>query len=166
MYKYEDIIRKKLIEFKFDGKAHLYKTFGEMIYTKQLINFIKNFDIIIPVPISRKRMKERGYNQSELVIKYVIKKLKQENIKVNINLEKQCLYKIKNIKAQSTMKTAKERQNNIKGAYVVKNKNKILGKNIIIFDDIFTTGSTANECAKALKYSGARKIGIITIAKD
>lgn len=118
--------------------------------------------MIIPVPISKKRMKERGYNQSLLILKYLLQKNKLNNI----YLEDKILYKVKNIKPQSSMKTKQDRINNIKGVYEVKNNLKIKNKRIIIFDDIFTTGSTVNECAKIVKQAGAEKIGVITIAKD
>ena len=75
------------------------------------------------------------------------------------------LLKIVNNKVQSTL-TKRERELNVKNVYKVAEEQKIVNKNIIIFDDIYTTGNTVNECAKVLKESGANKIGILTIAKD
>ena len=75
------------------------------------------------------------------------------------------LLKIKNTANQSLL-NKEQRQENLKNAYEVKNKEYISNKNILIFDDIYTTGSTANECSKMLVEAGARSIGILTIAKD
>ena len=161
-FEYKGIIRDKIINYKFNEKSYLYKTFAELIISIEFEKFIKEYDMIIPVPISKKRMKERGYNQSLLILKYLLQKNKLNNI----YLEDKILYKVKNIKPQSSMKTKQDRINNIKGVYEVKNNLKIKNKRIIIFDDIFTTGSTVNECAKILKKAGAEKIGVITIAKD
>ena len=161
-FEYKGIIRDKIINYKFNEKSYLYKTFAELIISIEFEKFIKEYDMIIPVPISKKRMKERGYNQSLLILKYLLQKNKLNNI----YLEDKILYKVKNIKPQSSMKTKQDRINNIKGVYEVKNNLKIKNKRIIIFDDIFTTGSTVNECAKIVKQAGAEKIGVITIAKD
>ena len=59
-----------------------------------------------------------------------------------------------------------KRKQNVKNAFLVKNEEKILNKKVLIFDDIFTTGSTAFECSKVLSKSGIKEIGILTIAKD
>ena len=121
---------------------------------------MRKYDIILIVPISKQRKKSRGYNQSEILAKEIAKILQ---IKVNSKI----LIKTKNIIAQSTLKK-EQRQKNVIGAYKVKNIEKIRNKKILIFDDIYTTGSTVNECAKVLVQAGISKknIGILTIAKD
>ena len=75
------------------------------------------------------------------------------------------IIKTKNIKPQST-KILKDRNQDVIGIYEIKNKEKIIGKNIIIFDDIYTTGSTLNECKKVLLEAGAKKVGMLALAKD
>ena len=88
----------------------------------------------------------------------------EEKVK-NIEYRSDILLKIKNTANQSLL-NKEQRQENLKNAYEVKNKEYISNKNILIFDDIYTTGSTANECSKMLVEAGARSIGILTIAKD
>lgn len=102
----------------------------------------------------------RGYNQSELLAKEIAKILK-------IKIDSKILRKTKNNIAQSTLKK-EQREQNVIGAYKVTNIEKIKHKKILIFDDIYTTGSTVNECAKTLVQVGIPKsdIGILTIAKD
>ena len=74
LFNYEDIIRDTLIEYKFQNKAYLYKTFSLIILkNKKICGFLKNYDIIIPVPISKKRKRQRGYNQSELLAREIAK---------------------------------------------------------------------------------------------
>lgn len=75
------------------------------------------------------------------------------------------LIKNKNIKPQSSLNKI-DRANNIKNAYEIKNIKKIQNKKILLFDDVFTTGNTTNECSRILKENGAIKVGVLTIAKD
>ena len=83
----------------------------------------------------------------------------------NIIIKNNILQKQRNIKPQSSMNKL-ERKNNIKNAYTITNKLEIKNKKILLFDDVFTTGSTTNECSRMLKENGAKKIGVLTIAKD
>ena len=159
IFKYEDIIRDIIIKYKFENKSYIYRSFAKIIIkNKKLCGFLEKYDIIIPVPIHKKRKQLRGYNQTELIAKEFAKDL-------NIIFENDVLIKKRNTKAQSEL-TKKERKENIKNAFKVKNKNKIIGKDLLIFDDIYTTGSTTKECARILKECGANRIGILTIAKD
>ena len=160
VFKYEDIIREKIIDYKFENRAYLYRTFSEaIIRNKQNIDFIKQYDILIPVPIHKERKKQRGYNQSELIAKIIADEVKDIKLLVNI------LKKDKNIVAQSTLNKAK-REENIKDVFKIVNSEKIKNKKVLILDDIYTTGSTVNECSKVLKEAGCKEIGVITIAKD
>lgn len=159
IYKYEGKIREAILKFKFQEEAYLYRTFAKIILDNlEVCEYIKKFDIIIPVPIHRKRRLERGYNQSELVANEISKQL-------IINTEKNILIKIRNNPKQSTLKL-EERKSNVKNVYEVKQNQKIKDKKILLIDDIFTTGNTVNECAKKLKEAGASKVSVLTIARD
>lgn len=159
MLKYEGIIRDKLIEYKFNDKPHLYRMFYEiLIKDKNACDFFKGYDIIIPVPIHKKRKSLRGYNQSELIAK----KLSDE-FKMPMYID--VLKKQINTIPQSSL-GKKARKSNAQNVYKVDNMQKIKNKNVVILDDIYTTGATANECIKVLKDAGAYRVGIITIAKD
>lgn len=159
MYKYKDIIRELLINYKFNEKSYLCHLWAELILkNKNACRFLENCDIIIPVPLHIKRKMERGYNQTQLILKQLEKKF-------SINVNNGVLKKIKNIKPQSK-KGITEREKDIKGAFFVENKKYIIDKKVLIFDDIYTTGSTTNECKKILLQAGAKKIKIFAIAKD
>lgn len=160
IFKYEGQIRKLLIDYKFNDKPYLYKTFASIILSnKKIVDFINNYEIIIPVPIHKKRLNHRGYNQSELLAKEISRKLR------NIQFLNKLLIKTENNVAQSTL-TKEDRVLNVKNIYKVQNSNLIKEKTILLLDDIYTTGNTVNECSRLLKENGAREIGIFTISKD
>ncbi len=149
IFKYEDIIRNNMIKYKFAGQTYHYKSFVKfMLKDEKICGFLKNYDIIIPVPISKKRKQKRGYNQSELIAKECGKSL--ENTQVAINI----LYKIKDTLPQSSL-NKEQRMNNLNNAYQILNCEMIKNKRVLLFDDIYTTGSTVQECAKMLKNAGA-----------
>lgn len=159
IFKYENNIRKLILNYKFNNKSYLYRTIANFIIkNEKFCKNIKSYDIIIPVPISKKRSKERGYNQSYLIAKELSQKL-------NIELVNNCLVKSKNIIEQSKL-NKEERIKNIQGVYTLINPMKIEGQKILLIDDIFTTGSTVNECCKTLHKTNIKEVSVLTIAKD
>ena len=159
LFNYEGIIREKLINYKFNEQSYLNETFADIIIKNEKIcRFIKKYDIIIPVPIHKKRYKERGYNQTELIAIRIAEKL-------GMLVENNVLVKEINNKPQSGLSKI-EREQNIKNVYRIQNEQKIKNKAILIIDDIYTTGNTVNECSKILKQAGTGKIAVLTIAKD
>ena len=161
IFHYDSLIRDKIIDYKFNEKAYLYNTFVCFLKKNEKICVqIKKYDIIVSVPISKRRFKERGYNQSALFAKNLAQELKMKY------LEK-VLIKVRDNPAQSTL-NQEEREENVKNMYKINilTKSKIYGKKILLVDDIFTTGSTVNECSKVLIDGGALNVGVLTIAKD
>ena len=159
LFKYEGIIKEKIKEYKFRDQSYLYKFFAGIInYNNKINNYIQKYDYIIPIPLHKYRYNKRGYNQTYLI-------LKELNKKQHIKILNDVLIKKKNIKPQSSLNKI-DRANNIKNAYEIKNIKKIQNKKILLFDDIFTTGNTTNECSRILKENGAIKVGVLTIAKD
>ena len=183
IFKYEGIIRKLILNYKFNEKSFLYKTFVNfLLKNEKFFKILKSYDTIIPIPISSKRMNERGYNQSELIANELVKQITEISSKHDIlsefltdqkdNIQKlkcecvtDCLIKAKNIIEQSKL-NKEQRQKNIQGVYILKNKEKLINKKILLIDDIYTTGSTANECCKVLQKAKPKKIDVFTIAKD
>lgn len=153
------IIRKIIIEYKFYDKSYLYSTFVSfLLNNEKLFENIKKYDTIIPVPISKKRYKQRGYNQSLLIAKEI-------SLKADLKLMNKCLIKNKNIIEQSKL-NKEERIKNIQGVYEIKNKELIANKKILLIDDVYTTGSTVNECCKILRDGNPDKIGVLVLARD
>lgn len=159
IFRYEGIIRNKIIEYKFEDKGYLYKMFAKIILSdKKTCNFIKKYDVIIPVPISKKRKKKREYNQSELVANELAQKLNQD-IWTDIIIKK------KDNKPQSELNKL-ERIKNVEDIYEINKPIEVKNKKVLLLDDIYTTGSTVNEIARKLKQNQTQEIGVITLAKD
>jgi len=157
--KYEKVVRENIINYKFNEKTYIYQTLEKILLNnKKIYSFLKKYDIILPVPMHKKRKWERGYNQTELIAKKLAKDL-------NLAVYSHVLKKIKDTKKQSTL-TKLQRTQNIKGAFEITDISKIKNKNIILFDDIITTGSTLNECSRILKKAGVKEVTILTIAVD
>ena len=111
---------------------------------------------LVPVPLCASRLRERGYNQSDLLANEISK---HSELPVLTNV----LQRIKKTAPQKKM-TAEQRAANIAGAFAVADPGQISGKYICIIDDVYTTGATANECTKVLKKAGAKQVKILTAA--
>ena len=159
VYRYEGIVRNLIIDYKFKDKSYLCELFANCILSDVAVcEFIQRYDIILPVPLHNKRLKERGYNQSKLISDILSKRL-------SIQTYDDVLIKIKNTLPQGK-NLLHNRRKAVKGVFFVNNVEIIRGRDILIFDDIYTTGNTANECKRILLESGAKSVGILTIAKD
>jgi competence protein ComFC len=182
LYNYHHpVIKKSLWLLKYKGKKRLAKIFAEVIYDKILeelseLSVMENFTnvILIPIPLSPKRYRERGYNQAELICEEIIKinhltpspsPYKGEGNPI-LTLEKNILIKPKETEHQARIKDRRTRLKNIIGSFIIKDpeKNKIKNRNVILIDDIITTGATLTEAKKVLKNSGARKVIAFTVA--
>ncbi len=159
IFPYEGIIRQLLLTYKFHEKSYMYVCFVNFILkNKKIFEKLQSYDTIVPVPISKKRMKERGYNQSLLIARKISREL-------NISLQANCLVKTRNIIEQSKL-NKEQRKENIQNVYELKNGEILNNKRILLIDDIYTTGSTANECAKILQHAKPKKIDVLVVAKD
>ena len=153
---YGGILKDLILSFKYNKNFTAGKVISELLLT--LINEEKiDFDVICYVPMTKKSIKKRGFNQCEIISKYISKNL-------NIPVSK-ALIKVKNTKEQKTL-SKEERENNIKDAFIIKVNKEIFKKRILLVDDVITTGTTLLECKKILEKSGAEKITILTIAKS
>ena len=159
IFPYEGMVRQLLLAYKFHEKSYIYVCFVNFILkNEKIFEKLQSYDTIIPVPISKKRMKERGYNQSLLIAKNLSKEL-------NISLQVNCLLKTRNIIEQSKL-NKEQRKDNIQNVYELKNGEILNNKRILLIDDIYTTGSTVNECAKILQQAKPEKIDVLVVAKD
>ncbi|MGN1319320.1 MAG: ComF family protein [Lachnospirales bacterium] len=153
VYLYEGNVRDNIIKFKFKNLYSLAEFFAEDMYKYALDNIEEKYDIITCVPLHRKAQRIRGYNQSELIAKKLAKFM---GYKYNRTLKK-----VINTKKQSSL-NAKERTKNIKNAF--KCCYDVKGKNILLIDDVMTTGSTLNECSRILKNAGASRVDVFSVA--
>lgn len=158
IFRYETKIREILIAYKFSGSSYLYKSIVNfLLKDEKMVEKIKKYDTIIPVPVSEKRYNKRGYNQSYLVANEIGKIV---GIKRDINV----IRKTKDIPQQSSL-SKEERKYNVKNAYELLKKN-MCNERILLVDDIYTTGNTVNEICKELRKYTTNEIGVLVIAKD
>lgn len=166
IYSYKDEIRRLLLRYKFNDYSYYSRIFSSsMEKNKKMCRFLKNYDIIIPVPVHIKRRIERGFNQCDLIMRQFFELIKSNKELHNLDYARNVLIKIKNTKPQSKNKL-KDRVRSVVNVFEVRNKEKIINKRVLIFDDVYTTGSTTNECKRVLLNAGAMEVGILVIAKD
>ena len=153
---YDDISSNLIKKFKYSGKRYYARYLAKLMSKNKEI--FDDVDIITFVPISKKGRAERGFNQAEELAKEIsnLTKIPVENL----------LTKSKTSKHQARLTQSARLQNLIDSFSVIQDKlNKIRGKNILIIDDVFTTGTTLSECAKALKNLKPKMIKTYTFAK-
>ncbi|MFB0972348.1 MAG: phosphoribosyltransferase family protein, partial [Neofamilia sp.] len=114
------------------------------------------FDAIIPIPLHKKTLLKRGFNQIDLLTEYLSINLKRENYT-------DVLLKPKFTEEQARLDSG-ERKTNLSGAFAIENQEKIEGKSILLVDDMITTGATVEECSKILKNHGAKTVIVLSIA--
>ena len=154
---YDGVISEIVRAFKFNGQIR----YGDFLtalafeYIKDS-NLLSEYDLIIPVPLHKNRFDDRTYNQSDIIAKRLGKL-------INKDVSCDVLIRIRDTKHQSSLKGA-DRVKNVKDAFLVPNID-LKGKRIILVDDIYTMGETANECAKALRLAGAEKVAVFTLCK-
>lgn len=141
--------------FKYKYIADLSRPLGKIMI--QTLSADSNFDLIAFVPMHRKKELIRCFNQTYLLAKEVSKYY-------NWPIVKGVLQKNKNTAAQMSL-DKKQRKDNLMDAFVCKNKKAVFDKKILIVDDVYTTGTTLNECAKVLKQAGAKTVYGIVLAK-
>jgi ComF family protein len=159
VYLYKGHLRKLILKFKYSNRSFLYKDFAsEMSNLIKEHNFLKNSDLIIPIPLNIFRKIKRGYNQAELLAKEI-------SVNIEIPMFKNILLRRKITKPQFKLSKF-ERIKNMQSSFTVRNKSTIKNKIILLVDDIATTCSTVSVCASVLKRAGAKKVYVLTLARD
>ncbi|MDO8786277.1 MAG: ComF family protein [Syntrophales bacterium] len=156
--RYENTILDAIHCFKYRGKIAVGEILGRLMadFARQALD-IKDYSLIMPAPLHPKRLRERGFNQSVILAQTVSKRF-------SIVLDFMTLKRHIHTKPQVSL-GKKERELNVRGAFEVSDKEKIRGKNIILVDDVYTTGSTVKECARVLTEGKAAKVAVLTFAR-
>lgn len=155
---YTDPLKKYIHEFKYYQKTMHRHFFGRLMvhFVRRFDLDIEQFDMIVAIPLHPARLRERGYNQSALLAGQLAKTF-------SIPHKEGLLRKTRPTRNQVDL-LRKERFTNILGAFTIKSQSDIGGKNILLIDDILTTGATASEAARALKENGAEVVGVFTLS--
>lgn len=156
--KYDEYSKALIIKFKYFDQTYMAKYFAILI-KNQLQNLINNIDYIAPVPLHKLKLIKRRYNQSAILAK---KLAKITNLPVITDLLKRSI----NTKSQSSL-DKELRKSNVNKAFIFNKKyqKQIFGKNILLIDDVITSGATINSCSKILNKAGVSKVYVATIAK-
>lgn len=150
-------VEQSLAQVKYYNKRQHLDFFCEELYYrygKKLLEW--GIDVIIPVPLHKRKRRSRGFNQAEEIGKRL-------SILLHIPMDTNLLIRTKHTKAQKQLND-KERRNNIKDAFKVKQEEVRTIKRVLLVDDIYTTGSTVDECAKELLRAGVQTVYVATIA--
>lgn len=158
LWLYEGKVRQALYRFKNNNNKIYGRIFGKEVVTLYYGDIIhSNIDMIIPVPLHRTKHKKRGYNQAKIIADAISEA-------VDIPCESHYLMRTMNTKPQKHLSDVGRIHNMQKKAFQVIRPECIENKRILLCDDIYTTGSTINGCAKALLRQGAREVYFITVA--
>lgn len=153
---YSGKIRLGIHKCKFRNRPDLCRSFGLMASHRLSDIGVTDFDAVVPIPMTKDSLKERGFNQAELIAKVIAESF-------NVPCISNALIKCRKTRRQSELRM-KEREQNVRGAFALEKPNTIRGKKLLIVDDIFTTGSTMREASKVLSRE-AQEIYALTIAK-
>ena len=158
VWQYSDSAQEIIHLLKYDSHRRLSESLGRAMGNVALkLTEYAQADCILPVPLHRVKYREREFNQSFLLSHYVSKIIK---IPVNSN----ALLRVRHTNPQANL-TAEKRRFNVEDAFAVNDKAFVNGAVVIIIDDVITTGSTINECAKELKQAGAKQVLALTAVR-
>lgn len=156
-FEFESQMREAILALKF---ANL-RSVGETL-SGYVVEILRedglSFDVIVPVPIHRRRMRQRGYNQSEILATGL-------GNSMGIEVDRQCLRRVTYAGPQARASTADERRANVAQAFEC-GPGRVEGKKVAVIDDVTTTGATLRACAAALKRAGAAEVWGITVARE
>jgi ComF family protein len=154
---YKPPLTEIISSFKYHGRLTGLKTFRALQVQSTHLAGLARPEIIIPVPLHRKRLQERGFNQALVLARTFY----PEERKL---IDFRTLIRQRHTNPQTGL-SGKVRRQNLKNAFLVTNEEKVKGKRVVLVDDVFTTGATASECARVLKRAGAAEVNVLTLAR-
>jgi len=160
LFSYEEPTKSIFHQIKYAKKPWLLKVFSEELEAFSKSPDIDRYDSVVPVPLDPKRERERGFNQALTIARMLKRRANAKGLRVE-----QAIKKRKKTIPQTQLHRI-ERLVNLAGAFTVNKKCRLRGKQILLVDDVFTTGSTINECAKILKAEGADRVDFLAIARS
>jgi ComF family protein len=151
---YKEPITQAITRFKFARQMAYLPVMHSWLQHPLCLDLVEDADLLVPVPLHPRRLKSRGFNQSLLLA----------GAFPDVSLGRETVVRVRHTVPQVGLKP-RERQDNVKGAFAVPDPAAVKGKNVVLIDDLFTTGSTVKECAKALLRVGARQVEVLTVAR-
>ncbi len=156
--RYEEVLLDAIHRFKYQGKIHVGEVLGQFMAAYEYSSFrIVDYTMLVPVPLHRKRLRERGFNQSVILAREVAKR---HSLPMNFAV----LRRKEWTEPQVTL-GKDDRGANVRGAFEVTDSERIRDEKILLVDDVYTTGSTVKECSRVLKRGGAAEVAVLTLAR-
>lgn len=160
---YEGTLSEAIHIFKYEKKQSMAKYLNNLI-AEDLLQKLAEIDVIVPVPLHKMRLTERGFNQSLLIAHHIANSIVGAGLKPASTLSIDGLQRTRWTRPQIEL-SREERLRNVKGAFAVRDSISFKGKNLLLIDDVYTTGATVNECARVLKKAGAKEVAVFTLAR-
>jgi ComF family protein len=152
-------VQELIHRFKYGHRVHLSQPLG-LLTARALAPFRAESapELVVPVPLHRRRLRQRGYNQSQLLAEVLAKQWK-------LKLEVGNLRRIRWTEPQTSL-DATDRRDNVRGAFAVRDPRRLEGRRVLLVDDVFTTGSTIRACAGSLRDAGVAEVFVVTVARS
>jgi ComF family protein len=160
---YESGLRELVHLLKFHGVKPAANVLGRMLAEAigKLDSVFGDKVLVVPVPLYRSKRRERGFNQAELIARAAIKiSPRSERLQLAADL----LLRIRDTHSQIGL-TSHQRRENLRGAFSVARATEVTGREVLLVDDVYTTGTTASECARVLRRAGASEVWVATVAR-
>jgi ComF family protein len=140
--------------FKFTRQMAYLPVMQHWLQRPLCLELVADADLLVPVPLHLKRLKQRGFNQALFLARGF----------PQVPLGREAVVRLRHTVPQVELKP-KERRDNVKGAFAVPDPALVKDKNVLLLDDVYTTGATVRECAKVLRRAGARRVEVLTVAR-
>lgn len=160
-FRYDGIIRKGVTSLKYRFVSDLGAEFVSLVspsLVRAVLGHVKSDSMLVPIPLHPARFRERGFNQAEVLGRFVSERL-------HIPMKTGVIYRVKKTPAQVEMKTREDRMRNMSDVFAVADTFPIRGARVVLFDDVFTTGATMRSAANTLKRHGAIYVWAVTMAR-
>jgi ComF family protein len=151
---YEGPVATAVKRLKFNRRLAYLPVLQSWLASPPCRELLEEADLIVPVPLHPKRLKQRGFNQAWLLAQAF----------PELNLARELLIRVRHTVPQVQL-NPKERRDNVTGAFAVAEPARAKGQNVLLVDDLFTTGATARECARVLRRAGAARVEVLTVAR-
>jgi ComF family protein len=162
---YQDKLRALLHLLKYDGMEPVADRLGSLL-AGQISAFqdAPRTMLVIPVPLFRAKRRQRGFNQAEVLARATVKALRRQQPEWKLTVAVGLLERRRSTESQAGL-TPRQRRANMRGAFFAPSPEKVKGADVLLIDDIYTTGATARACAQALRRAGANSVRVATIAR-
>lgn len=154
LYEEDGLSGQAIKRFKYSRRLDMLPVMHHWLRRPLCLELALASDLVAPVPLHPKRLKERGFNQSLLLAQAF----------PEVRLKRELLVRVRHTPPQTGLKP-QARRDNVKGAFSVPRPALVKGKNVLLVDDVFTTGATIRECARVLRRAGARRVEVLTVAR-